>query len=171
MACDYRQAAIFQMTGPAANPVTDGSVLHQDAGAPGNCSRGLGFKSPMDCTPSGTAYTFVDNAQVVRLSAGRWFVANNGRGGNSLFRVALRGNAVGAAEEVVDGVTDMQLTYLLPLATAYVPASAIPATRWRDVTAVRLQIVLAGTERVDPANGAVINRTLEHTVTLRSRNT
>ena len=180
MACDYFQAAIFQMTGPAANPVTDGTVFHLNAGAPGNCSMGLGFRLPRVCTAVGTRHTFRDNTMLVRLQAERWYVAPNGRGRNSLFRVALRGNTVGAPEEVVDGVADMELTYLIsdvpaifdvePVSNSstYVAASAIPAARWREVKAVRIAIVLAGAERVG-TDASVINRRVEHTVTLRSR--
>jgi type IV pilus assembly protein PilW len=170
MACDYFQGAIFQMTGPAANPVTDGTVFHQNSGTPGNCSRGLGFRVPMNCTAAGSPHTFDDNTMVVRLQAERWYIAPNGRGRNSLFRVALRANALGAPEEVVDGVADMQLTYLIAGANSYVAASAVPANRWRDVSAVRIAINLAGAERVG-TDASVINRRVEHTVTLRSRNT
>ncbi|MBK7145977.1 MAG: pilus assembly protein PilW [Xanthomonadales bacterium] len=157
MVCDYGQAAIFQMTGPPGNPVTNGQILHEeDVGSPGNCSKGLGFMAPMDCTtPTGQQYRFDDNAQVVRLSAQRWYVAANGRGGNSLYRVALRGNAVGAAEEVVEGVADMQLTYLHPYVVAagsYVDATTINLGPWKwpEISAMRVRIVLAGTDRLVP---------------------
>lgn len=170
MACDYFQAAIFQMTGPATNPVTDGTVFHQNSGTPGNCSRGLGFKVPMNCTAIGSPYIYRDNTLVVRLQAERWYVAPNGRGRNSLFRVALRGNAPGAPEEVVDGVADMELSYLLAGATDYVAANLVNPARWREVNAVRIAIVLAGAERVG-TDASVINRRVEHTVNLRSRST
>lgn len=171
MICDYRQAAIFQMSGPNANPITNGNIGHNTgAGTPGNCSKGLGFKQPMDCSTNGTAYTYGDNSMVIRLQASRWFVADNGRGGNSLFRIALRNNALGAREEVIEGVDDMEITYLLPGAANYVIATSVPAARWREVTAVRLDLTLAGTERVG-TDGSRINRRLQHTVTLRNRNT
>ena len=168
--CDFRQASVFQMSGPSANPVTNGNVVHNTgSGAPGNCSKGLGFAQPIDCSTNGTPYTYGDNSIVVRLQAARWYVANNGRGGNSLFRVALRNNALATPEEVVEGVEDMEITYLLPGGTDYVASTAIPAARWREVGSVRLDITLSGRENVG-TDGSRINRRLQHTVTLRNRN-
>ncbi len=164
MVCDYRQASIFQMTGGSGN-----SVVHNNSGTPGNCSKGLGFKKPRDCSATGAAYTYPDNSVMVRLQATRWYVAANGRGSNSLFRVALRGSTVGAAEEVVEGVSDMQLTFLLPGSSNYVVASSIPSARWRDVIAMRMDLGLSGIDRVGTDN-SVITRRVVHTVTLRSRN-
>lgn len=170
MVCDFRQASIFQMSGPSANPVTNGNVVHNSGGGtPGNCSKGLGFAQPIDCSANGTPYTYGDNSMVVRLQAARWFVADNGRGGNSLFRVALRNNAVAPREEVIEGVDDMQITYLLPGGADYVDSTAVPAARWREVSSVRLDITLTGQDNVG-TDGSRINRRLQHTVTLRNRN-
>lgn len=170
MVCDFRQASIFQMSGPSANPITNGNVVHNTGtGTPGNCSKGLGFAQPIDCSTNGTPYTYGDNSMVVRLQAARWYVAGNGRGGNSLFRVALRNNALAVPEEVVEGVEDMEITYLLPGATQYQPANAIPAARWVEVSSVRLDLTLSGRENVG-TDGSRINRRLQHTVTLRNRN-
>lgn len=170
MVCDFRQASIFQMSGPSANPITNGNVVHNTGtGSPGNCSKGLGFSQPINCSVNGTPYTYGDNSMVVRLQAARWYVAANGRGGNSLFRVALRNNAVAAPEEVIEGVEDMQVTYLLPGAADYVNSTAVPAARWREVNSVRLDLTLSGLENVG-TDGSRINRRLQHTVTLRNRN-
>lgn len=167
MVCDYRQASIFQMSGPAANPITNGQIVHNTgSGSPGNCTKGLGF--PLLCTTNGSPYTYGDNSLVVRLQASRWYVAPNGRGGNSLFRVALRNSGPGPAEEVIEGVNDMQVTYLLPGATSYVAASAIPAARWREVTSVRLELALTGQDNVG-TDGSRILRGLQHTINIRNR--
>ncbi|MBK6436782.1 MAG: prepilin-type N-terminal cleavage/methylation domain-containing protein [Rhodanobacteraceae bacterium] len=118
---------------------------------------------------SGASSTaFVSNHAPVSATT-RWYVAANGRGSNSLFRVALRGSTVGAAEEVVEGVSDMQLTFLLPGSSNYVVASSIPSARWRDVIAMRMDLGLSGIDRVGTDN-SVITRRVVHTVTLRSRN-
>jgi type IV pilus assembly protein PilW len=167
MVCDYRQASIFQMSGPNANPITNGNIVHNTgSGSPGNCTKGLGF--PLRCTTNGSPYTYGDNSVVVRLQASRWFVAANGRGGNSLFRVALRNSGPGAAEEVIEGVNDMRITYLLPGAGQYQPASAIPATRWREVMSVRLELDLDGQEAVGTDRSSIL-RGLQHTVNIRNR--
>lgn len=167
MVCDYRQASIFQMSGPNANPITNGNIGHNTgSGSPGNCTKGLGF--PLQCTTNGSAYQYGDNSMVVRLQASRWYVAPNGRGGNSLFRVALRNSGPGAAEEVIEGVDDMQVRYLLPGAGTYEPASSIPANRWREVHSVRLELSLTGQENVG-TDGSRITRDLQHTINIRNR--
>ena len=169
MVCDFRQATIFQMTSPATNPVINGQIAHAaGVGTPGNCTTDLGFAQPINCS-SAANYIYLDNSMIVRLQAARWYVANNGRGGNSLFRQALRNNALAAREEVVEGVEDMEITYLLPGGTNYEPATAIPAARWREVGSVRIDITLAGRENVG-TDGSRIIRRLQHTVTLRNRN-
>lgn len=167
MVCDYRQAVIFQMSGPAANPITNGNIVHNTGnGTPGNCTKGLGF--PILCTTNGNGYEYGDNSMVVRLQASRWYVGANGRGGNSLFRVALRNSAPGVPEEVIEGVNDMQVTYLLPGAGSYVAATGINPARWREVTAVRLELVLSGLDAVG-TDGSRITRGLRHTINIRNR--
>ncbi|MBK6727809.1 MAG: PilW family protein [Xanthomonadales bacterium] len=185
MACNYSQGAIFQMTGGGG-----ATVIHNNSGTPGNCSRGLGFKVPPLCTPVGEVYQFPDNSTLVRLQATRWYVAANGRGGNSLFRVSLRGSSIAAPEEVVEGVVDMQVRYLTPPSASYRPAndnSASGVSDWSAVTGARISLILAGSERVaatgvpqpsldtchtgytPPSDGRVY-RCVQHTVALRSRN-
>lgn len=165
--CDYRQASIFQITN--AQPGINDTVVHNAGGGstPGNCSKGLGFKQPMDCSTNGTAYQYGENSQLVRLQSAQWYVADNGRGSRSLYRRALRGNTP-QVEEVIDGVANLQLTYLLPGGNAYVAASAVPAARWREVTAVRVQLFLQGADRAG-TDGQGLRRTIEHVVNLRNR--
>ena len=187
MVCDYNQGAIFQMTSGAGN-----HIFHNNSGTPGNCSKGLGFAIPAVCTPVGRPHTFPDNSTIVRLQATRWYVAANGRGGNSLFRVALRGSAVAAPEEVVEGVVDMQVRYLVVGASSYAPASndnsPSAIAKWSNVTGARVSLIIAGAERVTdssvaqpsmdachtgytPPSDGRFYRCVQHTIALRSRNT
>ena len=71
-----------------------------------------------------------------------------------------------AAEEVVEGVSGMALTYLVNTGTSYVAASAI--SDWSIVTAVRISLTVTapGTRGTD---GNPLTRTLVHTVNLRNR--
>lgn len=163
MACDNRQAAIFQMTGPSA---TNATVVHNTGtGSVGNCTKGLGV--PVDCsTVNGTPYEFGANSMIVKLRAVRWYVGSNARG-NSLYRTTLRVGAT-APEEITEGVEDMQITYLLPGEITYVTA-AVVGVRWKEVLAARIDVSLEGAERVGTA-GEVIERQLTHVVTLRNRN-
>ena len=156
MACDFTQAAIFQASATAA-----GTISHDvGGGAPGNCGNDLGFDVPMNCT---TAYTYNENSQVVRMQAARWFV-NNG----TLFRQSLRNNGAAPAEEVISGVLDLEITYLLPGAAAYVAASAVPAPRWREVTAVRVELTLQSDDAVG-TGGVRLQRPIVQSINLRNR--
>jgi type IV pilus assembly protein PilW len=164
LVCDFNQASIFQMSGPAANPVTNGNVVHNTgSGSPGNCSKGLGFAIPMDCSANGTPYSYGENSQIVRMQAMRWFV-NNG----TLFRQSLRNNGTTPAEEVISGVLDMEITYLLPGAASYVAASAVPAARWREVTGVRVELMLQSDETVGTGN-VRLQRPIVQNINLRNR--
>lgn len=174
MVCDFRQAAIFQMTGPAG---VNATVVHNaGAGAPGNCSKGLGV--PTDCSSAnGRPYTYGANSTVARLAASRWYIGDNGRvsgnGGNgrALFRSTLRAGAL-ANEEVVEGVTDMQVTYLLQNAAAYVPAAAVPAGQWDNVTAANVTLTLAGQAQGETrisTTGGALQRQVNFVVNLRNR--
>lgn len=168
MVCDYRQAAIFQMSGPASAAGANArQVVHNTgAGSPGNCTVGLGYRPAMNCTQLGTAYTYGANSVMVKLYAARWYVAANGRGGRSLYRTTSRNPA--GAEEVTDGVQDMQIDYLVQGATSYVAAGTVSAAQWPNVVAVRITLTLQGQERVG-TDGNVLQRRLLHTVSLRNR--
>jgi type IV pilus assembly protein PilW len=169
MVCDYRQAAIFQMSGPASGGAGSAQrVVHATgSGTPGNCTKGLGYKPVMDCSTNGTPYTYGPNSVVVKLYAARWYVAANGRGGRSLYRTTSRNP--GGAEEVTDGVQDMQIDYLVQGAPSYVAAGTVTtAGQWQQVVAVRITLTLQGGERVG-TDGNVLERRLTHTVTLRNR--
>lgn len=183
MACDFAQAAIFQITN--ASPGTNTTIVHNTGtGTPGNSTKCLDVDA--DC-PSGSVQTYafgcfqgqrqaggcVDDrywpATIAKLEAWRWFIANNGRGGRSLYRTGLR-NAGGApstqAIEVAENVVDMQLEYLEDGETEYVDSTLV--TAWPNVLSVRVNLTLQGIERVG-TDGAPLQRTLQHVVALRNR--
>lgn len=167
MVCDYRQAAIMQMTGPNA---TNQTVVHNTGtGTPGNCTKGLGV--PVACTTNGTPYTYGPNSVLTKLEVARWYIGNNPRGSRSLYRDTLVNRAgvpTVESNEITEGVRDLQITYLLPSDTVYRPASDI-GTRWKEVLAARVVITFEGEERIG-TDGNPIQRRLVHTVTLRNRN-
>lgn len=174
MACDYRQAAIFQVTSASSSNVT---IVHNTgnvSAGPGNCSEGLGF--PTDCSSTnGNPYSFENNGFLSRLTVTNWYIGNNERGGRSLFRIENGG----AAQEVAEGVTDLQLEYLTRVGTSpassYANASLIGS--WANdavspVIAVRIRMDLESLEAVgtDAANpNTVLRRQLIHVVSLRHR--
>ena len=174
-----------------ASPGTNANIVHNTgSGSPGNCSQGLG--DPLVCSPpTGTAYQFgcayggtdasrdcsLDenkwSAFLARLKAMRWYVACNGRvacsepGGRSLYRsrLAITAGVPGVKdEEIVAGVAGMTLRYLEEGGAMYTAAAG--STDWSKVVAVDIELRMAGSDLVD---GKVLDRTLRHVITLRSR--
>lgn len=168
MICDFKQAAIFQISN--ANSATATIVHNPGSGTPGNCSKGLGFKKPRDCSTNGTTKVYGPNSIISKLNAAQWYVADNGRGGRSLFRRVLR-SVAGAnqlvPEEIAEGVQDMQLEYLVNTGTAYQAANLV--TDWQQVIGVRVVLSMQGNERIG-TDGNQLRRTIEHKVALRNRN-
>lgn len=116
MACDYKRAAIFRATG-----VSGSSISHaQVSGASNNCNDGF----PASCGVSG-GHVFDTNGSVSRVTVSEWYVGNNSRGGRSLFRIVNGGTA----QEIAEGVSNLQLQYLTRTGTS-------PASDYVDATAV-----------------------------------
>jgi type IV pilus assembly protein PilW len=159
MVCDYRQAALFVMTGPAA---TNNVVVHAATatGDPRNCTKGLGV--PVQCTANGTPYEYGPNSMIARLSAVRWYIGANGRGGRSLYRQF----ANQAAHEIVEDIQAMRLTYVSENGSAYQAANTV--ANWRTVTGVRIEVDVVGSDPVGEG-GQVLRRRVEQFVNLRNR--
>jgi type IV pilus assembly protein PilW len=111
VATDCSHTAVFQFATVGASDQifhgVDNSVL------PGNCTDGLG--DLVDCSNSaGIDYEY-RNGSVMRMRAYRYYVANTSRGEPSLYRETISTSASGAsgtvAQELVEGVEDMQILY------------------------------------------------------------
>jgi type IV pilus assembly protein PilW len=189
MACDFGQAAIFQVTN--ANSGATDTIVHNDGTSvsPGNCSKGLGWSTPVSCTTNGNTYAYgcyrgefetgacKDNkkwpATIAKLRMTRWYIGNNARGGRSLWQASLRNNG-GKLEiqydEIAEGVDEMKLRYLLRNGTEYVAATPVTAAQWAagDVVAVSIDLTLRGVDNVG-TDGKPLERSLTHTVAIRNR--
>lgn len=155
--CDGESAAIVQLS--AASIVPGGAVRHQTA-------PNLGF-------PVGSPKTFQGNGLVTRYTANFWYVGVNPRGGTSLYRID-RG---GVPQEVAEGVTNLQATFLTrnqnnaALANDWVAASAV--TDWSNAAlnlpvAVRLIFTLRTTGALG-TDQAPLQRQMFHVINLRNR--
>lgn len=169
MACDSQSAAIFQVTN--TNPANATIVHNTGTGNPGNCSKGLGL--PTVCTANGTPKSFANGGLIAHYSASFWYIGNNPRGGRSLYRLGFTGAPSPQAQEIADGVTDMQIEYLTAaagtpptLANGYVAASSI--ADWADVVAARVTLTMETGDRVG-VNGNAIIRRFMHVISLRNR--
>ena len=164
LACNFRQASIFQITG--AN-VSNGTFVHASGGgSPGNCTVGLGL--PTVCSVTGNTFQFVAGSLLSRYTVAGWYIGNNGRpetGGRSLYRVTRLG-----PEEIAEGVRDMRLRYLLNAGTDYVTADAV--SDWGGVLAVRLDLTFEGPDAnvstVAGANAGRLTRVVGFTINLRN---
>ncbi|HRY89376.1 MAG: prepilin-type N-terminal cleavage/methylation domain-containing protein [Rubrivivax sp.] len=160
MVCHYGQAAVLQ-----ASAVGAGTIDHaKSAAVSGNCSRGLGI--PTLCTATGTSYTFAPGSKIGRFAAVGWYVGNNGRaetGGRSLYRVTRNG-----AEEVAEGIQDLQLEFLSAGGTAYSNAAGV--ADWDEVVAVRIALTLRSAQaNVSTQAGGRLERPVNFTLFVRNR--
>lgn len=158
--CDFNHAAIFQITNYDGS---NGNVTVRfntgNSTSPGNCTKGLGPESACGSpnnTPNGDAYSFENRgAQIARLATTVWYVGNNGRaneGGRSLYRRTLGAGGATIVEEVVPGITDMQLEYRVGNAASL--TAAPNAAEWENVTAVEVQLAAASLDaRISTADG------------------
>lgn len=171
--CDFDHSAIFQVSNYNSSNVT---VVHNTgAGSPGNCSKGLGY--PTDCSSTnGNAYTFGPNSQIARFAAVDWYIGNNGRadeGGRSLYRRRLGSGAAVLVEEIVAGVTDMQIRYRLDDGDSFDDADDVALGDWATVNAVMITLTLDSAERRVSTDASVnagrLQRSFTHVVTLRNR--
>ena len=161
MVCDYTQASILQVSSAGPSNVT--VVFNKGNGTPGNCTKGLGY--PVVCTANGNQKAYGQNSTIVKLRATRWYIAKNPNGRNSLYRATMSKGVPTAGDEVVEGVEDMQLEYLV-LGKGYKDANAVVA--WGDVVAVRVTLEFKGDDKVG-VDGTVLTRTVSHVVNLRNR--
>lgn len=173
MVCDFDHAAIFQASSYDATNI---AVSHATSvGTPGNCSKGLGY--PTNCgSATGNVYKFGANSQVAHLTAVDWYIGNNGRpdeGGRSLYRRRLGSGGTLLTEEVVAGVTDMQVTYRVNGTDNFVDASSVTAANWANVNALTVTFTLiSADQRVstdNTVNSGRLQRSFTWLVTLRNR--
>ncbi len=175
VATDCNHSALFQMTN--ANPGNSTNLVNNAAGAsaPGNCTTGLGESAPNSglpsCTPTGVPYTFAAGSRLLRLSGNIYYIRNNPNGIPSLYRLRLGtagGNASATAEELVEGVENMQITYGVDTSSpatcaqtdgtvdAYVDAADVPATvpcataveDWKKVLSVRIRLLMRSEDNI-----------------------
>lgn len=159
LACDYTQGAIFQATG-----VTPTTVSHLKAGL--NCRQGLGMPQGCSDAVAGVAKEFAEGSRVSKLQASLWYVAENDRGGTSLYRKRMLEGAVGDEEEIAEGVTDMELTYLGPSGAGQAYQDTL--ANYADATAVRVHMTIQDTQVTGTENQPIV-RQLMNVVSLRNR--
>ncbi|WP_460455891.1 prepilin-type N-terminal cleavage/methylation domain-containing protein [Arenimonas alkanexedens] len=198
LVCNIGRSFIFEVTSlPGA-----GTKIGHNSGGGDNCSARFTLPVPADpedeygcdnpnnnansyCfTPAAGAGTCGEDSNVpafvARATSIRWFVGNNARNGQSLYRLVMANrsntNTVDtelSRIEVIEGVEDLQATYLEAGGADYVDAGAV--ADWSRVIAARLTIELEGAQgalsnrEVQGTDGQAISRTITHVVALRNR--
>jgi type IV pilus assembly protein PilW len=160
----------FFPSGPS-EPVTDTASIFS-AGKSGNTlihDEGSGNASD-DFTDAAqpVAVKYPVDSLIGSLRAMEWYVAQNDQGRNSLYRrqLAYSGGApaLGDAEEIVNDVVGLQLTYLQGTAWTAAPTS------WNNVTAVQIELELeASDNRAGGVQGQMIRRKLSNIIALRNK--
>ena len=170
VACDVDHSTMFRAT--AVTTVTPFTVTHAATGS--NCSSGLGFPTVCD-SGAGTLHPFPINSQVSRVTASAWYIGNNeraGESGRSLYRVRLNNGGVEVTEEIVSGVTDMQLRYGLNGSQDIIEADDA-AMDWARVNSVFVTLLIDSADAnvsTDPTeNSGRIQRPFNYLITLRNR--
>ena len=186
--CDYSRAALFQVSAVSAGDYTI-TINTGNGTSPGNCSNNLGataIAAPA-CASDAASYTFGPGSLISPLIAHHWYISNKVATTNgSLNNLALRRNTIvytqaGAAsassDEILENVSDLQVTYLRgnasmrPASSAYVGATQI-TTNWSQVLAARMVLTLRSTDAIATgAAGAASAATYQVpvTVAIRSR--
>ncbi len=173
MACNFDHAAIFEITAAAAPYL---NLTHDTGAGLRNCSRGLGF--PTDCsTATGNSYELTRNTQLWRLFAVDWYIGQSDREGDSasaLFRRRLGNAGVETTEEIVSGITDMQISYRLGETNEFEEADAgWTLTDWGQVNAVRIALTAESSDGRIATGGSDaagrLQRDYVQTITLRNR--
>lgn len=129
IACDYRQSTVFN-----ASSVSGNTVSYSTGTSPrGNCGTALAYDVTNVCSTA--SYQFDPLvSRLTRFGASTWYIGNGSNGRPALYRVFLDGGP----EEIAQGVSDMQITYLSDGAVNYVDATDI--TDWASVSSVRVEL-------------------------------
>jgi type IV pilus assembly protein PilW len=154
------------------------SLFQVSAAAPGTVSHGVGIVSPGNSTSDlGTAgvYTYPPGSRLYRMRGTGYFVDTNAVGQPALFRMRAAGAMAALnAEELVEGVEDLQVTYGVDtsgdgeadfvdpdgdgdpyLTSAQVNSAAVPGAtaqeKWARVMSIRMSLLMRTSEdRVVP---------------------
>ncbi|TPQ28156.1 hypothetical protein C2U68_05985 [Methylomonas koyamae] len=144
--------AVFQNTKECtynSNGNCGHSLIQHNAVTPcssGNSRKGLG--NPIGSCPDGTSDTFDAGSRIFRLSATTYHIRLNSSNEPSLYRQVLStsgGAPTNTAEELIEGVQDMQISYAVDTGTdgavdAYVTATNV--TDWSKVLGIRVSLLM-----------------------------
>ncbi|WP_295803175.1 PilW family protein [uncultured Microbulbifer sp.] len=142
---DCSKARVFQAT--SLQDVSTGGVeiniTHSSTGTPGNDPTSWGGSSSKDPNE-----TFGPDSEIIKVNASAYYIANGTSGAPSLWQ-QING---GTAQELLEGVQDMQLLYGRDTSGDSIPdtyqeADVITAAdAWEEVSSVRVQLLVQSSD-------------------------
>lgn len=151
------------------------------ASAASGSSITLDAASALPCKP-GAPVVASANFMLLPLSAHIYYLRNNAAGEPSLYRETLRADGSSEAQEVIEGVEDMQLTYGEDTSQATVSEcpddncsaddyyDADDVTNWNRVVSVRVKLFMRSPETsVGVGGDGRIHKTFTTTIAVRNR--
>lgn len=149
---DCSKAVTFQMTNVNTNNTIQEIVHNTGAGTPGNSTKCLDDPGSVACSSPPTYPGLPPDSRIMRQIARIYFLANNPNLQPALYRENLQasgGNAGSTAEELVEGVENMQIVYGEDTNAdknidTYVTASSV--ANWDNVLAVRVSLLMRSVE-------------------------
>lgn len=129
LACNYDFATIFQITNVQTTNVT---LVHNTGNSvsPGNCTKAL-YIPGVQVSCASTTGSEITGAAIVKIASISWYIANNGRGGRSLYRILESTNN---PEEMVENITNMEIEYLPADAVNSAPFNYVISTNYATTT-------------------------------------
>lgn len=145
---------------------------------------GTGYTLGTATNCTGTPVPDTAGFHLLPLAAHIYYIRNNPSGEPSLYRQTLQSNGAVVAEELVEGVEDMQILYgedttqvTLPgcpddvcSVDAYFEADAV--TNWNRVVSARITLTMRSADKLSTDTGGAdsrIRRTFTTTIAMRSR--
>jgi type IV pilus assembly protein PilW len=153
--CDEALSSIFSASS------TDLTSVFHEANA-SNCTSGIGF--PLVCDgAAGTVKQYAVNAMLMNFDSVSWYIAaSSDQQSTSLFRV--RNNS--AAEEILYGVSDLQLEFMDERSRSWRDADLV--VDWMDIISVRISLQFISTGVSDLALPEQMSR-MNYQVSIRNR--
>lgn len=153
--CDEALSSIF-----SASSTDLTSVFHEVSA--GNCTSGMGF--PLLCDgAAGTVKQYAVNAMLMNFDSVSWYIAaSSDQQSTSLFRV--RNNS--AAEEILYGVSDLQLEFMDERSRSWRDADLV--VDWTDIISVRISLQFIATGSSDLQLPEQMSR-MNYQISIRNR--
>lgn len=164
--------AIFAITGPTNNSNNANHSNHNTGNISGesykNCTAAL--KGNFTCTDTATALqlAYTKGSSVYKIDSFAYYIGPSSADATILSLYKQGVSEASTAEEVVEGVTDLEMFYGLKISNQvqYLKADGISAANWINVQSVRYKITVRSLSLV---NGTPVSKTFTTTVKLRNR--